>query len=384
MRVCFCVAVLSLASAASAVACPSCPQNLGPTLSAQVAEADISLVVEWVGAVPADIDAGLPGATEYKVASVLRDTTGTIEKGDPIEISRHRRGARRDRFLLLGVADGRLRWSSPLPLSAVGVEYMQQAPNPDAPVPDRLRFFAGFLEHPDVVVAGDAFAEFAAAKYEDVVAVAESFDAAEVRNWLADGDTHPLRLGLYGLLLGQRGDAEDAEFLKQEILRPKENFPFGLEGMISGYLLLTGDDGLQVIEDSKLRDPNADFSETLSAMQSLRFMWSHAEGVISKDGLRAAMRSLLERPELADLVINDLARWQDWSVVDRLMELYDAEGYNLPSIKRSIVRYYLVALRAEDDGVPGEHVAQAHQYLDQLRESDPETVKKAERLFLLY
>ncbi len=33
------------------------------------------------------------------------------------------------------------------------------------------------------------------------------------------------------------------------------------------------------------------------------------------------MRMLLDRPELADLVIADLARWEDWSVQDKLMAM---------------------------------------------------------------
>ena len=31
---------------------------------------------------------------------------------------------------------------------------------------------------------------------------------------------------------------------------------------------------------------------------------------------------MLDRPQLADLVIPDLARWEDWSVMDRLVELF--------------------------------------------------------------
>lgn len=386
MRVFICVTALLLTSATAVLACPDCPQDLGPTLTEQVAEADIALVVELVIAVPADVDAGLPGETKYKVASVLRDTTGTIEEGDPIEISRHHRGARQDRFLLLGIADGRLDWRFPLPLSETGIEYVQQAPQPDAPTVDRLEYFAQYLEHPDAVVADDAFAEFAVARYEDVAAVAEHFDAAQLRHWLTDEETLPTRMGLYGLLLGNQGDAEDAEFLRREILRPTDDFPFGLSGKISGYLLLAGEEGLEVIEQSKLRNHDAEFSETFAAMRSLQFMWTYSDGVISKERLRAAMRILLDRPELADLVITDLARWQDWSVAEQLMELYGAEAYNIPSIKRAIVRYYLVAKRAtgEDDRTETpDHVLFAEACLEKLRETDPDTVLAAERFFFL-
>jgi hypothetical protein len=98
------------------------------------------------------------------------------------------------------------------------------------------------------------------------------------------------------------------------------------------------------------------------------------------------MRELLVRPELTDLVIIDLTRWEDWSIADRLMEMYDAEQFNVPSIKRAIVRYYLVAERAKADSEAAqlpESARKAKQYLAQLREEDPKTVQAAERFFFV-
>ena len=229
-------------------------------------------------------------------------------------------------------------------------------------------------------------AEFDAAEYEDVVAVAGEFDAAQVRGWLTDEDTDPPRLGLYGLLLGQLGDMDDADFLREQILRPTELIivRLGLEGMICGYLLMMGESGLDVIDDSKLPNTDDPFSETYAAMQALRFVWEHVDGEIPKERLRASMRILLDRPEMADLVITDLARWQDWSIAERLMEFYVAEEYDVPSIKRAIVRYYMLAAQANKPGVETpEHSQIAEACLAELRESDPKTVQKAERFFFL-
>jgi hypothetical protein len=128
------------------------------------------------------------------------------------------------------------------------------------------------------------------------------------------------------------------------------------------------------------------FSETYSAMQSLRFMWTYGDGRISKDRLRQSMRVLLSRPELSDLVIADLARWKDWSVQDRLMGYYGADDYDIPSIKRAIVRYMLAATKdmPKGDDVPmPEHVRKAKKNLVELRERDPKTVREAERFFFL-
>ena len=190
--------------------------------------------------------------------------------------------------------------------------------------------------------------------------------------------------------------------------------------------MLTGDKGLSVLDEHKLKNRDVPFSETYAAMQALRFMWKYSEGRIEKDRLRASMRILLDRPELADLVIADLARWKDWGVQDRLMELYVlalssaqdenddtpeadlqkaleciakrdpkmkvevAESFNVPSIKRAIVRYMLVSTKdVPDEATSGEntivpeHAKKGQTYVDMIRKLDEKTVAQAERFFFL-
>ena len=80
--------------------------------------------------------------------------------------------------------------------------------------------------------------------------------------------------------------------------------------MISGYLLLTGNTGLDNLDDWKFKVHNgkkAAFSETYASMMGLRFMWQYAGGRISNERLQQSMRLLLDQPELADLVIADFA-----------------------------------------------------------------------------
>ena len=90
------------------------------------------------------------------------------------------------------------------------------------------------------------------------------------------------------------------------------------------------------------------------------------------------MRGLLDRPELADLVIADLARWEDWSVMDRLMKAYGKGEYSQLGVKRAIVRYMLAAAKAN-----GQQAEQANANLAKLRQQDPALVKAAERYFLV-
>jgi hypothetical protein len=68
------------------------------------------------------------------------------------------------------------------------------------------------------------------------------------------------------------------------------------------------------------------------------------------------------------------------------MQLYDADEYNIPSIKRAIVRFFLVADRAKPKDAAGplpEHVLKAQRYLAELKQNDPKTVQAAERFFFI-
>ncbi len=366
-------------------ACPFCEAPT-LTLTEQLNQADVAALVQWVESTPANRDKGFPGDTKYEVVEVVHDATGMLKAGEPIRLDRDRAGRKGDLYVLLGTKGTTVEWSSPLEVSETSYNYMKQAPTQETAPSDRLAYFLKFLEYPDPLIANDAFGEFANAAYKDVVPLADKLPREKLRKWLTDPQTPQTRLGLYGMMLGLCGKPADAELMQRKILESTQDFRLGIDGIMGGYLLLTGNEGLSLIDDAKLKNREIPFSETYAAMQALRFMWTYAEGRISKDRLRQSMRILLERPELADLVVTDLARWEDWSVADRLMQLYDADEYNIPSIKRAIVRFFLVAERAKPKDAAGplpEHVLKAQRYLAELKQNDPKTVQAAERFFFI-
>ena len=68
----------------------------------------------------------------------------------------------------------------------------------------------------------------------------------------------------------------------------------------------------------------------------------------------------------------------------------EANPYNIPSIKRAIIRYMLVGSKdVPEEAVSGEksevsaHVTAGLKYVDMLRKLDPKTVASAERFFFL-
>ncbi|REJ91051.1 MAG: hypothetical protein DWQ34_16125 [Planctomycetota bacterium] len=376
---------LSIGAARTTEACPFC-EAPSLTLTEQLNQSDVAALVQWVESKPLDREEGFPGSTTYEVVEVVHDASNTLEKGGQVTLKRDRAAQKGDLFLLLGTNGTTIEWSSPLEVTETAFQYMKQAPTRETAPVERLGYFLQFLEWQDPLIANDAYAEFANAPYKDIALLADEIPRESVRDWILDPNTPPTRIGLYGLLLGLSGNEDDAQMMLDKILEPTQEFRLGINGVMSGYMLLTGEEGLAKIEDAKLRDEDAPFSETYAAMQSLRFMWTYAPERISKERLRQSMRILLERPELADLVVTDLARWHDWSVVDRLMDMYDEEEYSIPSIKRAIVRFFLVAekVKPEDEEGPTPEAAEkAADYLAQLRENDPETVKQAERFFFV-
>lgn len=395
-RLLIALAVTLLASQI-ALACPFCSAP-SLTLSEQLTQADAAVLVKWVdGKAPTEKSAG---STTYSIVEVSRGSKETLKKDDTLTVPRYRAGKKDDLFLLFGTKDKEIDWSSPLEVTEVTYQYIVQAPSPESPTTKRLEYFLKFLEYSDQLVSNDAYGEFANAPYEDIVKIKDKMDRAKIAKWVVNKETSPTRLGLYGLLLGLCGNDDDAKMMEKKIDEQVQDFRLGIDGLISGYLLLTGEKGMETIDKSKLRDKKAPFSETYAAMQALRFMWTYGNGRISKERLRQSMRELLDRPELADLVVADLARWEDWSVQDRLMKLYGQGEYSIPSIKRAIVRYLLTAAKVQPPKVdenkkddptatkskPDELPAsalQARANLEKLKETDPKTVKEAERFFFL-
>ena len=379
------IALLGLAVAAPATAfCPFC-EAPSLTLSEQIAQSDAVLLVQWVKGTKRAKDTA--ARTVYEVVQVVRVPKKTkLKKGSRITLDRYRAGKKGDLFLLSGVQGNTIEWGSPLEVSETSFNYIVQSPSPETAPTKRLAYFVKFLEYPDPMIAGDAFAEFANTPYKDITPLTKTLPREKIRKWLQDDETLSTRLGLYGLLLGLCGDKSDAEVMRKKIVADSEDFRLGIDGVISGYLLLTGEEGLKVVEDSKFKDKEVPFSETYAGMQALRFMWRFGDGQIKKERLRESMRLLLDRPSLVDLVISDLARWKDWDIQKRLMDLYGAADYDTPTVKRSIVRYMLAATTDAPSGdavKTPEHVTQAKKYLAVLRKKDPKTVKQAERFFRL-
>ena len=374
--------LLVIISAQNLRACPFCPGPSKP-LTEQLSQADVAVLANWVEAEEGTLKQS--GKTVFKIKELVRQPENAKFKTEArVTIQRHYPGKTGALFLLLGSQGTQIKWDDPVEVTEASFRYITQAPGLEQTTTQRLKYFLKFLEDPDQTIANDAFAEFANAPFEDITPLAQELPREKIRSWLASSKTPVPRLGLYGLLMGLCGQESEITFMEQKINEPTEELRLGIGGLISGYLMLTGAEGLTKIEQSKFRTKEVAFSETFAAMQALSFIWTFDNHNIKKDRLRASMRLLLERPELADLAVANLARWEDWSVMDRLMVLYGQENYQNRSVKKAIVRYLMVAAKKKNQSGKGPDAAtmkKARQLLNKLRNEDPATVKSAERFF---
>ena len=373
------VLATSCGNISAACACPFCSAPT-LTLAEQFAQSDAVVLVAWVGAIKSEKDK--PGTTTYSVVEAVRDPLKLHGKGTEIVLLGYRAGKAGDLSLLLGTKGTKIDWAPPIDVTETVFNYMMQAPAPDAPVQTRLQYFLKFLEYPEPTIATDAYAEFANAPYKDIVPLTDKFPRDKLRQWLASKETPESRLGLYGMLLGLCGEPEDAKLMEARIAdNPSpQSVRLGIDGVMGGYLLLTREKGLEVLERTKMADRKVPFGETYAAMQAIRFMWTYGDGRIPPDRLRASLRILLDRPELADFVITDLSRWKDWSIADRLVLLFNDPAYDIPSVKRAIVRYFLACAKDMKVGeTPPAHVTTAKKHIEALRKQDPKIVRQAEQ-----
>jgi hypothetical protein len=142
-----------------------------------------------------------------------------------------------------------------------------------------------------------------------------------------------------------------------------------MDAAIACYLTLHGAEGLTAMEDQFFKNPAATRPDISAAVQAIRFH-GEEERVIPRGRLAACLRNLLGRPALADLVIADLARWQDWSALPTLVELFKRPESQAAGLRAPIVQYVKAC--------PGAEAASA---LEELNQIDPAAVKQASSLF---
>jgi hypothetical protein len=250
-------------------------------------------------------------------------------------------------------------------------DYFARALELQMPNTKRLAFFVKYLEHADAWIADDAFAEFGHAPYDEVVQVADRFDMDEVRQWFSDPAGREKRQGFYALVLGMAKREEDRRqnlrLLEERMADARTDFRAGFDGVLAGYLLLAGKSGLERVVSRYVANDKAAHGDTRHAMQSLRFYHEYGPKEL-RSRIAAAVSVLIDRPAFAAAAITDLARWEHWTVLDRLAPLYFHKDFNDGPTQRAVVGFLLACPKDE-----------AKQALDHLRAADPAAVAEIEK-----
>ncbi len=366
-----------------AAACPFCPPST-PPLAEQLAESDCAVRATWVRLIPGPSDDDAP-QTEFKITDVVLDRTGKLKKDALLTVNFERQGSPGDVFFLTGKVNQEFtQWGQPLPVTEESFAYIRALPSPEKPSGERLRFFLRFLEFHELLISNDAFAEFARAKYEDVVALQTELPRDKLRKWLNSAETDPVRRGFYGMLLGLCGDKTDAEWLWARFADPPApgKDRISVDGMMGGYLLLTREAGFQRLLQTKLLPANAADSDVYAVVNALRFLWEYAPDCVSHEHVAIAMQVVLQRPQFAELAIVDLARWKAWDATEDVLAWMGRTPFDVPVTQSKLVQFARECIKdakaSKNENAVAAGLSQS--FLDRLQREQPDTWQAIERI----
>jgi hypothetical protein len=248
-----------------------------------------------------------------------------------------------DYVVFAEVVDGRLDPFRAIPVAAEAkelVDYLAASARHVKSAPaEKFAYFFQFLNHPDVRMSEDAYKEFSKASFDVVSKAASAYDPDRLRQWIRDPNAPAYRIGLFGLLLGIHGRAQDADFLMELVSNPRSRPAEGIDGLMAGLILLRPKEGLDQVL-TVINDATAGFKLRYSALLALRFALAKAPGV-DHDAAIDRLATALDHVELCDVVIDDLRRQKAWDRLERILSLYDTPSFNIPVIQRTVLRFAL-------------------------------------------
>ncbi|MEX2141417.1 MAG: hypothetical protein WD894_19280 [Pirellulales bacterium] len=307
---------------------------------------------------------------KFKVVDVLKGGKET-KKGDTFLALYIGEAPIGKEFLVMGIEPPKVEWGAPIELSDRAKGYLHNLMKLPPKGPERLEFFQEHLEDKDPLISRDAYDEFATTPYAELKQLKSRMKHDMFLERLQDPKTDVSHRRLYLTMLGVCGTKDDLSLLEKMIKDEDRAMKAGLDALLGCYLTLKGAAGLPLVKELFIKNETAEFTDQYQAIMALRF---HAEegGVIKKDQIAEVLRHMLDRPKYADLVVADLARWGDWSVIDRMYVLFRDADQDSLWVREPVVNY----MRA----CP---LPKAKEYLQEFEKIDPKAVKRASGFFPL-
>lgn len=361
-QILFAAVLLLLPTRLQAANCPFC-SAVAQTLRQEINQMDVSVIANFVSA---DSDS----SATFSVKRILRGST-LVKVGEEFSVNYFGKAKADDVFLLSGIDPPDFAWSSPLKVNDKIQVYINDLMNlPPDDAGRRLEFYLKHLGETDPIISRDVFDEFASASYSEMLAIKEQYDRMQLLQWIQNPDLSPERRKLYLVMLGICGLKEDADILETLLMSDDPNKQAGLDALIACYLTLKGETGLRIVNEKYLANKEAGYSEIYSSVMALRFHGTEG-GVIDRKAIAKSLQLLLDRPKLADLVIPDLARWEDWSQIDKVVKLFKESEDSQATWLRIPVFNYLKACP----------LPEAATALEELKQLDPANYKRSMQFF---
>ncbi|MGY8770145.1 MAG: hypothetical protein ACKVH8_17145 [Pirellulales bacterium] len=361
-------AMLCSTSLQSAMACPFCAA-VSQTFTEEIESMDVVVIAKLVELPKQPKDPALGGVkAKFEIVTTIKGKEH-LGKNKFIESLYYGEGRLDRQFLLMATDPPQLMWSTPTLLSIRAIDYIHKALKQPKQGAERLAFFQQFLEDKDEMLARDAYDEFAKAPYDSVVALKPKMNHDQLVTWIENPELPANRRRLYLTMLGVCGDNSDLEFLEGFLRSTDRKSKAGLDALIGCYLTLARSDGMTLIEELFLKNKEAEYADTYAAIMAIRFHGTETD-VIPRKRLLAGLHHMLDRPSLADLIIVDLARWEDWSVADKLVDLFKNADEDSSWVRVPVIRYLMACPKPE-----------AKKYLIELEKVDPDAMKRAQTFF---
>ena len=274
-------------------------------------------------------------------------------------------------YLVLGNQQNEMQWAPPYALSKRSRQYVSDIVKLPAAGTKRLVYFQNYLEDPEELLGKDAFDEFALAPYSAVQAMKSQLQHDKLVERVQDASVTPSHRRQYLTMLGVCGTAADLPILENLLRSEDPKFKPGLDATVACYLMLKGPAGLPLVEDLYLKPKTDEFTDIFAVVMALRFLGQDEHGPIPRERIIASMRLVLDHPRLADQAIMDLARWQDWTVMDRLVTMFKSNDPEVNTWVRIPVINYLRSCPLP--------IAKKH--IEELRKIDPKAVQQSESVY---
>jgi hypothetical protein len=174
-------------------------------------------------------------------------------------------------------------------------------------------------------------------------------------------------------MLGHCGKPEHAAVLLALLEDPDKPATSGVDGILAGYVMLKPGEGWKYVR-SILADPKKEFMLRYASLRAARFFWDSRPDVVGRKDILGAVSQLLEQKDIADLAVEDLRKWGQWQLADKVLALRSTPAFDEAIVRRAVLRF---ALSCEEKN------ATAKAYVDEQRKKDAQGVNDAAELLKL-